>query len=336
MQKIPITVITGFLGAGKTTLLKHLLSQDHGRQLAIIVNEFGEIGIDQQLVIGVEEEILEMNNGCLCCNVRSDLVRTLLDLIPQKHRFDGIVIETTGLANPAPIIHTVASHPMLNFSYEMDAVVTLVDAKHLGLSLHQDAEAMEQIAYADLILMNKVDLCEEQVLEKLVEEISHINNQAPVLFTEYARVDFSQVFNRHAYDLSRQQAIREEGEKHSHHHQHALAVQSISFSFEGSLSAEGFQAWMEALNRHPRMQLYRYKGIINLEGDDDRIVFQGVHQLFESDSDRPWRSDEVRLNQFVFIGKNLDEELIRYAMQHAQVGFDPEEALFRIPPTRIR
>jgi G3E family GTPase len=343
--RIPATIITGFLGSGKTTLLNHILTADHGKRIAVIENEFGEVDIDGSLVAAKTtgaEDIVMLNNGCLCCTVRGDLVRMIAELVSKKKgKFDHIVIETTGLANPAPIIQTFYAEDQVFNEVKLDGVVTLVDAKHAHLHLDEVKpkgivnEAIEQIAYADRIIVNKTDLVGEPEVNSLVQRIRTINGLANLKKTEFGKVNLDYVLGIGGFDLERiESAVDLESEKedhdhhhhhddhkhdhhdghHSHDHTHDPGVSSVSVVCEGSLDLEKANMWLGTLLLERSEDIYRMKGILSVQGMDERFVFQGVHDLFEGSVDRPWESDEPRINKIVFIGKNLDKEEI-------EVGF---------------
>ncbi|TVQ22782.1 MAG: GTP-binding protein [Leptolyngbya sp. DLM2.Bin15] len=305
----PVTVLTGYLGAGKTTLLNRILTYEHGKKVAVIVNEFGEVGIDHQLVVDADEEIFEMNNGCICCTVRGDLIRIIGNLMKRRDRFDHLVIETTGLADPAPVIQTFFVDEDVQAQSQLDAVVTVVDAQHIWQ--HWDAEeAVEQIAFADVILLNKIDLVTPEQLDKLEHRIRDMNAIAKIHRTRDAQIDMDDILGISAFDLN--QALQIDPEFLSETaHEHDETVSSIAIVEPGALHGDRLNAWMGELLRDHGPDIFRMKGILNLDGEDCRFVFQGIHMLFDGRQDRPWRPDESRKNELVFIGRNLESLNLR-------------------------
>ena len=455
MHTIPVTVLTGFLGSGKTTLLNKILSENHGKKIAVIENEFGEIGVDNELVIGADEEIFEMNNGCLCCTVRGDLIRVLGQLLKRKDKFDYILIETTGMANPAPVAQTFWMDEEMREQFALDAIVTVVDAKHIMLHLDESEECQQQIGFADVILLNKCDLVTTADLDLLEKRIKHINSNAKVYRTINAAIEMDKILNIKAFDLDAKgelnpQFLIEEypfeamqvfelneqeyemhagchehdhhnhahdhghQHKHDHHHHshgpvkfygmplqflndadldkfkkaaikgfadkpqlrkekaflninecmnelqandhatfrlkvnkpglyavffehnpkenhihfiqngqvvkpllerefehshsHEDEVSSVGIVEEGEVDMQKLQDWVDYITQVKGPSLYRYKGILNVKGQEERFVFQGVHMLFDAKADRKWYSNEKRMNQLVFIGKDLNRE----------------------------
>jgi len=331
-DKIPVTVLTGYLGAGKTTLLNRILSEPHGKKYAVIVNEFGEIGIDNDLVVGADEEVFEMNNGCICCTVRGDLIRIIDGLMRRKGKFDAIIIETTGLADPAPVAQTFFVDDAVGKKTKLDAVVTVADAKWLKERLKDAPEAKNQIAFADVILVNKADLVEPEELGEVERRIRGINPYAKVHKTERCRVPLLEVLGRNAFDLDRILTIEPEflngghDDHHDHHgHEHAHAhdhdhglkhyhdeeMQSLSLSSEAPLDPDKFFPWVQGLVAEDGPNILRTKGILSFKDDPQRFVFQGVHMILDGDHQRPWGADEKRESRIVFIGRNLDADKIR-------------------------
>ena len=337
--KIPVTVLTGYLGAGKTTLLNRILSEPHGKKFAVIVNEFGEIGIDNELVVNADEEVFEMNNGCICCTVRGDLVRIIDGLMRRKGKFDAIIVETTGLADPAPVAQTFFMDEAVGAKTRLDAVVTVADAKWLSDRLKDAPEAKNQIAFADVILLNKTDLVTPEELRELEARIRGLNPYARLHRTERAKIDISEVLGRNAFDLDRILTIEPdflEGEDHDHdyhhdhgdhahgaHHHHGNGLkhyhdedmQSVALRTDKALDPDKFFPWIQDLVAKDGPSILRCKGILSFKDDPERFVFQGVHMILDGDHQRPWRPDEVRDSRIVFIGRNLPEDKIRQGFE---------------------
>jgi G3E family GTPase len=343
-DKVPVTVLTGYLGAGKTTLLNRILSEPHGQKYAVIVNEFGEIGIDNDLVVGADEEVFEMNNGCICCTVRGDLVRIIDGLMRRKGKFDAIIVETTGLADPAPVAQTFFVDESVGRKTRLDAVVTVADAKWLKERLKDAPEAKNQIAFADVIIINKTDLVGAAELAEVEGRIRAINPYAKVHKTERCAVPLQEVLGRNAFDLDRILEIEpefldvadhhhdhdhdhdhhhhdhdQEHDGHDHHgpaggglkHYHDEEMQSVSLKELAPLDPDKFFPWVQTLVQEEGQNILRCKGILSFKGDPKRFVFQGVHMILDGDHQREWKDGEERTSRIVFIGRKIPEDKIR-------------------------
>ena len=349
-KPIPVTVLTGYLGAGKTTLLNRILTENHGRKYAVIVNEFGEIGIDNDLIVESDEEIYEMNNGCVCCTVRGDLIRVVEGLMRRPGRFDAIVVETTGLADPAPVAQTFFMDEDVRSKTKLDAVVALVDAKHLPLRLKDSSEAEDQIAFADVVVLNKTDLVTDEELRDVEAAVRAINPSARIHRTQRSGVPLAEVLDRGAFDLKR--AIDNDPHfldhhdhdhdhdhecrpdcdhdhhhhhdgHHHHHHDHGVSpihdvsVQSISLR-GGEMDPKKFFPWIEKTTQMDGPNILRLKGIIAFKDDPERYVVQGVHMILEGDHQRAWKDGETHESRLVFIGRDLDTERLKRTFEACQ------------------
>ena len=347
-EQIPVTVLTGYLGSGKTTLLNRILSEDHGKRYAVIVNEFGEIGIDNDLIVESDEEIYEMNNGCVCCTVRGDLIRVVEGLMRRPGRFDAIVVETTGLADPAPVAQTFFMDEDVRSKTKLDAVVALVDAKHLPLRLKDSSEAEDQIAFADVVVLNKTDLVTDEELRDVEAAVRAINPSARIHRTQRSGVPLAEVLDRGAFDLKR--AIDNDPHfldhhdhdhdhecgpdcdhdhhhhhdgHHHHHHDHGVSpihdvsVQSISLR-GGEMDPKKFFPWIEKTTQMDGPNILRLKGIIAFKDDPERYVVQGVHMILEGDHQRAWKDGETHESRLVFIGRDLDTERLKRTFEACQ------------------
>jgi G3E family GTPase len=343
-EKIPVTVLTGYLGAGKTTLLNRILLEPHGKKFAVIVNEFGEIGIDNDLVVNADEEVFEMNNGCICCTVRGDLVRIIEGLMRRKGKFDAIIVETTGLADPAPVAQTFFMDENVGAKTKLDAVVTVADAKWLKDRLKDAPEAKNQIAFADVIVVNKTDLVSQDELRDVEGHIRAINPYATLHRAQRSNVKIDDVLGRNAFDLDRILDIEPKflesdehehdhdhhhhghehhGHDHHHHgdghglkHYHDEDMQSLSLRSERPLNPDKFFPWVQDLVAKEGPKILRCKGILSFKDDPERFVFQGVHMILDGDHQRPWKEGEERLSRIVFIGRDLPEDTIRRGFEN--------------------
>lgn len=354
--KIPVTVLTGYLGAGKTTLLNRILTEEHGKRYAVIVNEFGEVGIDNDLVVGADEEVFEMNNGCVCCTVRGDLIRVLQGLMKRKGGFDAIIVETTGLADPGPVAQTFFVDDDVKARTALDSVTAVVDAKHIMLRLGDSKEAVEQIAFADQIVLNKTDLVSEDDLRHVEARIRRINPLAPIHRAQRSNVPLDAILGKHSFDLERITDLEPQflnpahgeaghvhdehcGHDHHHHghdhdhghvhdehcghdhhhdhdHGHASAihddgVKGISLTLDKPVDGQKITAWLNDLLAKRGPDILRAKGIIDVKGENKRLVFQAVHMILEGDFQREWTDKDQRYSRMVFIGRDLDEAELR-------------------------
>jgi G3E family GTPase len=335
-ERIPVTILTGYLGAGKTTLLNRILSEDHGRRYAVIVNEFGEIGIDNDLILNSDEELFEMNNGCICCTVRGDLIRTMHGLLSKEVNFDAIIVETTGLADPGPVAQTFFVDPFLQEKTALDSVTTVIDARHILLRLHDSREAVEQVAFADQVVLNKTELVTEQELDDIEARLRRINSLAPIHRAQRANVSLEKILGRACFDIERIVSLEPDflvpahgevdhvhdehcghghddhhGHEAHHDHEHDAGIRSIALSCAQPMHGERISMWLNALVNSKGQDILRAKGIIDVKDERRRLVFQSVHMLLEGDFQQEWKPGEARYSRLVFIGRNLDEHLLR-------------------------
>jgi G3E family GTPase len=315
-EELPVTLLAGFLGSGKTTLLNYILKQDHGKRIAVIENEFGEIGIDSEFVIGADDDIFEMSNGCICCSIRSDLIETLNRLLERHQNFDHILIESTGLASSGPIAQAFLIEDEISKSLFLDGIITLVDAKHISSNLNEQEVVWEQIAFSNVILLNKVDLVPEAEIAKLEKQMHQINPTAKVRKTTNAVVNLDHILNIGGFDLI---TALETVTFDAHHHEADEAISSVSLSFPGHVDPHRLNLWLQMLFIQEGMNVFRAKGILNVEGSSEQYLFQSIYMMFEGRFHKPWMSDSP-LNKMVFIGENLDSQRLEESLKNFAVS----------------
>jgi G3E family GTPase len=309
---VPVTILTGFLGSGKTTLLNRILKEEHGHRIAVIENEFGEIGVDNDIIEKSDEQIVEMNNGCICCTVRGDLIRILGELKDRRGQgalnFDRVVIETTGMADPGPVAQTFFTDEEIGNYYLLDSIITLVDAKHAEKQLDEFREAQEQVGFADRILMSKTDLVGEEDVKKLSERIRGMNPRAPIKKVHFGNAPIAEVLDIRGFNLNAILELDPEFLVDSHHEHHDQ-VESFVFRSDKPFDGDKLEQFLSGMIQVYGPDLLRYKGVLWMKGNPRRVVFQGVHMMMGGDLGKPWAKGEKKESTMVFIGKKLPRDL---------------------------
>ena len=354
MSLIPATILTGFLGSGKTTLLKRVLTEAHGQKIAVIENEFGEENIDNEILVqDAREQIIQLNNGCVCCTIREDLRTTLADLAEKKRKgeidFDRVVIETTGLADPGPVAQTFFMDDEIAETYLLDSILTLVDAKHGDQQLDDRQEARRQVGFADQIFISKTDLVDDGTVEALIHRVKHMNPRAPQTKVHFGEVPIKDVFDLKGFNLNAKLDIdpdflkadehdhdhphhdhdhdhdhdheHEHGEHcdHPHHHAHDDDVKSFVFRADKAFDAGKLEDFLGAIVQVYGPKMLRYKGVLNMKGSDRKVIFQGVHQLMGSDLGPKWAPGEKKGSKMVFIGIDLPQDILKQGLEQCLV-----------------
>lgn len=347
MALIPATILTGFLGSGKTTLLRRVLAEAHGQKIAVVENEFGEENIDNEILVAdTTENIIQMSNGCICCTIREDLRVTLADLAQRRRKgelnFERVIIETTGLADPGPVAQTFFMDDEVAEQYLLDAVVTLVDARHAAQQLNDRQEARRQVGFADRIFLSKTDLVSSDEVEALVHRLKHMNPRAPIESVHFGQVPLAQVLDLRGFNLNAKLDIdpaflgEDEGHDHDHdhehgpscdhpshrhdhghHHHHDDDVKSFVYRAERPFDPARLEDFLGAIVQVYGPRMLRYKGVLNMKGTDRKVIFQGVHQLMGSDLGPPWRPDETRQSKMVFIGIDLPRDILVQGLEQS-------------------
>jgi G3E family GTPase len=315
---VPVTILTGFLGSGKTTLLNRILKEDHGQRIAVIENEFGEIGVDNEIIETGDEQIVEMNNGCICCTVRGDLIRILGSLKEKrdegKLKFDRVVIETTGMADPGPVAQTFFTDEEIGNYYLLDSIITLVDAKHAPKQLDEFHEAQEQVGFADRILLSKTDLAVEEETQKLIQRLKRMNPRAPIKKVHFGDAPIAEVLDIRGFNLNAILQLDPEFLVDSHH-EHTDQVESFVFKADKPFDGQKLEQFLSGMIQVYGPDLLRYKGVLWMKGNPRRVVFQGVHMMMGGDMGKPWGKGEKKRSVMVFIGKKLPKDIFIAGME---------------------
>ena len=311
-KEIPVTIVTGFLGSGKTTLLNRMLQENHGKKIAVILNEIGNVNLDSELVVqSLGEELKIMNNGCICCTVRGDLTEICQNFIKNKTDFDYLVIETTGLADPSPVAQTFFMDESLQKYFYLDSVVTVIDAVHIEQNLAEIKETQDQIGFADIIIINKIDAVSKEQVISVENKLRSMNSLARIFKAERANIPIEEIFGVKAFDLKSRAEISPNITKEYHEHSHDDSIQSFYFEESSPLDLERLNRFMQLVVSELGSQVLRYKGVLNVKNDPNRIVFQGVHMTMGSNEDRPWNPQEERKTRMVFIGRHLPTDVLQ-------------------------